>query len=403
MKIFYTAFFLVILLCVMGCDDNSCGGHLVNLTLDTTYTCIDGIAYKITYDIVGNRDSEVLLPFSQEAKSTCGNGPKSPASANSAKGVAGTGGQASPGSQSSRFQRSSTESRPAAQGMEMYFPQRVLALPFFAPPSPNDALARRPACTATDPDVVQVSHLTGQVFRISTCSGARPTAIPVRSRPLQVEITPDGRTALVTSFDNAVNFIDLASNRVTYTLQTDATINPNGIAITPDGSFAYITSFNTVQPAVQVIDLTSRTVVATIPVTSYPQSAFVTPDGSQVWITFPLGGAIYVIDTLTNTVANTIGVPSPYGIAFNSTGTKAYVTSWSGSPGSVQVIDTSTYRVTKTYAVGTGPVDIAVAYGDRDVLVNNYTSGSVSRIDTATDKVTTADVGGSPVGLALLP
>lgn len=182
-------------------------------------------------------------------------------------------------------------------------------------------------CDPTQPDVLQVGHLISKVTRISTCPFAIKAAIPVTTRPLRVVITPDGTAALVTSYDNAINFIDLSTNQVVSTLQTDSNVNPNGIAIAPDGSRIYITSYSTTHPVVQAIDLASRQVVATINTAVYPQSAFVTPDGSQVWITHPLGNEIDVIETLTNTVITTIPIPQAYGIAFDSTGTHAYVTS----------------------------------------------------------------------------
>src|SRR5262249_53485745 len=157
----------------------------------------------------------------------------------------------------------------------------------------------------------------------------------------QIEITPDGTTALVTSYDNAVSFIDLKTNKVTFVLKTPFNVNPSGIAIAPDGLHAYITSFNPDNPVVQQIDLTTREVTATIAVTAYPQAAFLTPDGSQLYVTFPFSNAIYIIDTLTNTVALTLAVPAPFGIAFNSTGTLAYIASAAGDGGGkLQVLDT---------------------------------------------------------------
>ena len=281
-----------------------------------------------------------------------------------------------------------------------YLRKYVLNLPF-EPLGPQ--ISNVGSCDPSQPDVLQVSQLTAKVVRMSTCPLKEITAIPTVTNPLQVEITPDGQTALVTSFDNAVNFIDLNSNRVTYTLKTDASVHPDGIAITPDGTRAYITSFSPSNPVVEVIDLASKNITATIPVTSYPQGAFMTPDGSQVYITFPLGGAVYIIDTMTNTVATTLGIASPYGVAFNSTGTRAYITSGSGSPGTVQVVDTTAFKVMGSYTVGTGPVDVAVLYGDRFVVVINNTDGSTSLIDISTGKVTTSNIpGGSPVGLAVV-
>jgi YVTN family beta-propeller protein len=284
-------------------------------------------------------------------------------------------------------------------GRAAYLARRILDLPL----GPLAQISRAGACDPSQPDVLQVNHLNAKVVRIGTCPFRTIASIPTVTRPLQIDITPDGQTALVTSFDNAVNFIDLTSNQVSFTLKTDPTVNPDGIAITPDGTRAYITSFNTINPVVQMIDLATRKVTATIPASQYPQGAFMSPDGAHVWITYPLGGTVNVIDTLTNTDVTGLGIQGPYAVAFNSTGTRAYISSQSGASGTVQVVDTNTFQVIGSYTVGAGPVDVAVLYGDRFVVVNNNGANSISVIDLASGKVQTTSAGGTePLGLSIV-
>jgi len=253
-----------------------------------------------------------------------------------------------------------------------------------------------------------VNHDNSSVNRLSTCPFALKKTIPVVSRPLQIAITPDGTTALVTSFDNAVNFIDLASNTVTFTLQTSFDVFPNGIAITPDGAHAYITNFTTGNPSILEIDLTTRQVIATIAVaTAYPQSAFISPDGSQLFVTYPYGNKVTIFDTMTNTEAFSLSISAPRGLAFNSKGTKAYISSadnpdLSSLPGIVQEFNTNTFQVTNTYHVGVGPVDVEVLYGDQFVVVNNYEGKSYSVIDTIAGTVQTTALNGRPSGISMV-
>jgi DNA-binding beta-propeller fold protein YncE len=219
----------------------------------------------------------------------------------------------------------------AGSTQSTYLPQQIRALPFtpYVPPP-----GAPPVCDSTYPDIFQTVHTQAVVTRINTCPFKIVASIPVVTRPLQVQITPDGSTALVTSFDNAVNFIDLSTNKVTFTLMTDQSINPDGLAITSDGSRAYVTSFDPDNPVVLVIDLASRTVIATISSLnmSYPQGATLTPDGSQLWVTSPIDSETDVVDTLTNTLAYRLNIGATTDVAFNSTGTRAYVTSASTSP-----------------------------------------------------------------------
>jgi hypothetical protein len=290
--------------------------------------------------------------------------------------------------------------KPHATGSgSAYLPQQLRILPF-VPHVPPPAT---PNCDSTFPDVFQTDHAEALVTRFSTCPFAMKVAIPVVTRPLQVAVTPDGTTALVTSFDNAVNFIDLATNKVTYTLMTDPSINPHGLAISPDGTRAYISSFNT-NGVIAVIDLSSRKIIATLPTISYAQGLTLTPDGSQVWVTSPLAASVDIFDTLTNTRVTGLNISQTSDVAFNSTGTRAYITTSGTIPGSVVVVDTSTYQTITTYTVGLGPLDIQMSYADQFLVVNNNSEGSISVIDLMKGAVVTTQLGGNsvPSGIAFV-
>jgi YVTN family beta-propeller protein len=148
---------------------------------------------------------------------------------------------------------------------------------------------------------------------------------------------------------------------------------------------------------VLVIDIAQRKIVNTIAVDNYPQSVYFTPDGLLAWVTHPFQNTIDVIDTLTQTEASAFFITSPYGVAFNSTGTRAYVAT--GPGGTVQVIDTTTYKLLNSYTVGAGAVDVLVTNDDGFVFVTNNTGGSVSVIDLANGDVQTVAVGPNPRGL----
>ncbi len=288
--------------------------------------------------------------------------------------------------------------RVATSPQTVYLPQRLRNLPFTpAVPPPGSP----PSCDSTYPDVFQVDHAEALVTRASTCPFKLVTTIRVQTRPLQVEITPDGTTAMVTSFDNVVNFIDLSSNKVTFQLQTDLSVNPDGIAISNDGTTAYVTSFTNFSPVILVINILKRTVVTSFPTFAYAQGATLTPDGSQLWITSPLGNETDVIDTLSNTTIYRLNIPASTGVAFNSTGTTAYVTSGANQ---VIAVNTATFQTVNTYTVGQGPTDIQMSYADRFLVVNNNTDGSVSVIDLGQNAVKTISLGSSsaPSGIAFV-
>jgi len=281
-------------------------------------------------------------------------------------------------------------------------PQQLRDLPFIPTITPS---SNPPSCDSTYPDVFQTVHTNALVTRVSTCPFQIKATIPVVSRPLQVAVTPDGSTAIVTSFDNAVSFISTATNQVVYTLTTDPSFNPNGIAISSDGTRAYVTSFTIPTGAVMAIDITSPTspkILATIQTIQYASGATLTPDDSQLWITSPLASSVDIIDTLSMTSITGLGLGATTDVAFNSTGTRAYVTSATSTPGIVSVVDTATYQTVTTYTVGANPADIAMNYGNGFLIVNNSTDGSISVIDLVKNKVTTTKVGATVSGIAIV-
>jgi DNA-binding beta-propeller fold protein YncE len=289
-----------------------------------------------------------------------------------------------------------------------YLPQRWRQLPFL----PQMKLPAPAACDPSWPDVLQTNENRSEITRFSVCPFQIKTVIPIpgNTNTLQVAVTPDGSTAIVTSFDSRVNFIDLSSNTVKQTVLLDGSLNPDGIDISPDGTRAYITSFNnnSPSPVVLVMDLTqaSKPIVAQIPTVQYPQGATLTPDGSQLWVTAPLTFDMAVIDTLTNTNVINLAIPNTTGVAFNSTGTRVFITSGSGQAagqqGKVYVVDTGTFQTVQTYTVGASPSDIEMAYGDQWLVVNNNADGSISVIDLLQNAVKTTKVGTNVWGIAFV-
>jgi|SRR5579872_656102 len=298
-----------------------------------------------------------------------------------------------------------SDPKAATPATAAYLPRLLLNLPFPARASAGDSPSY--TCDTFQRDILQVNHDNAAVNRISTCPLAAVATIPVVTRPLQIAISPDGSSALVTSFDNAISFIDLSSNRVTFTLSTGAGIYPNGIAITPDGTKAYVTNFLPQAASLVEYDLTTNRQILSMPTPAYPQSAFLSPDGSQLFVTFPYGNQVWIVDTLTNSLAFTIQVQGPRSVVFNSKGTNAYISSTdnpdlSVSPGKVQQFDTATFQIEKAYNVGVGPADMVILYGDQYVVVNNFEGQSISRIDTISGAIETITVKGRPNGLVIV-
>jgi YVTN family beta-propeller protein len=226
---------------------------------------------------------------------------------------------------------------------------------------------------------------------MNTCPVGIGGRVPVGKKPISVVVTPDGRSALVANVDDGtISVINLASLTVSQTISLPPLngfpMRPSGIAILPDGSKAYVADHVDLPGgAVYVIDLTTMKFSTMFDVSGFPASIAVTPDGSQVWVSSWGGGRVDVYDTLTNAPVTGFSVPQANGIAFNPTGTRAYMAS--GAFGTVIVADTSTYQVLAQIPVGSYPHAVRVSQTGRHVFVTNPLSNSISLIDASTNTV----------------
>src|ERR1043165_1742840 len=110
-------------------------------------------------------------------------------------------------------------------------------------------------------------------------------------------------------------------------------------------TLAYVTNSN--DSTVPVINTTTHTVTANVPVSSAPAGIAVTPNGARAYVASFATTNVSVIDTASNTVIATVSLPSTsFGVAITPDGAFAYVANGDGVSGQVSVIDTSTNTVT---------------------------------------------------------
>jgi len=145
---------------------------------------------------------------------------------------------------------------------------------------------------------------------------------------------------------------------------------------------------------VSVVDISSRSLITTVPVGAPAFFVVAAPDGSRVYAT--TAATVEVINTTTNTVDATISLPalSPNrgflgGIVVSPDGSRLYVTRWSevcyDGNGSIAVIDTSTFAVSYiTAGVGILPTGLSVTPDGTQIYVANQGGPDLEVFDTAT-------------------
>jgi YVTN family beta-propeller protein len=233
------------------------------------------------------------------------------------------------------------------------------------------------------------------------------TAINTGNTPqtATVSVTPTipGFAYIPNTGTNDVSVVNTLTNTVVATIPVQT--YPIGVSATPDGSKVYVT--NTFSNTVSVINTATNTVIATVPVGDYPHGLRVSPDGSKVYVAnegFPSPSyTISVINTATNVVDATITVDySPASFRFSPDGSKLYVANRYAD--NFSVINTATNTVITTVSGGDYPYVMGVRPDGTRLYIANLLSNDVSVVNTATNSIiNTIPVGDHPVGLDVSP
>ena len=292
----------------------------------------------------------------------------------------------------------------------MPFPMRLPFHPAYSGVSAPKTVRTCNTASATQLLIAEANRNT--VAFVNTCPYAISQRVTVGTGPLAVKVTPDGQFAWVTNgVSSSISIISLSSKTVVATIPLPAfngsAATPNTMAFTPDGLLAYVTNHDANPGSVIfVIDVPNRKLLTTIPTDAFPASVAVTPDGSTVWVPNRGDSTITIIDTMTNTVTARIAADYPTGVAFNPTGTRAYVAEaeLGSANGYLRVFDVSSTATIARIPVGNLPHVVKVTPSGHYVFVTNVGSNSISQINPNTNTVirTIPVPGQHPLGLAFV-
>jgi YVTN family beta-propeller protein len=150
--------------------------------------------------------------------------------------------------------------------------------------------------------------------------------------------------------------------------------------------------------AVSVIDGTTNTLIANVPVGFGPISVGVNPTNNRIYVANSNAVTVSVIDGATNTlITNVVVGSSPYSVGVNPVTNRAYVTIASFFGNKVSVIDGVTNTVLTSVPIGNQPGGIGVnpttnriyvadQIGD---LVSVIEDGALSTLDARDDHFST--------------
>ncbi len=192
--------------------------------------------------------------------------------------------------------------------------------------------------------------------------------------PATLAITPDGAFVYVANYTSG----DLGAGTISIIRTSDNSVQVNGIigfsgpfdiAITPNGAYAYVTNFGSnnfspVGTTVNVVNISSNTIVDTIPLGIQPAAIAITPDGAFAYVSnystlyngggftdlTSAQGTVNIIDLQNNAISGSIigGVGlSPGGMTISPNGQFAYVTNYASNTVSVIALPSPLYNINR--------------------------------------------------------
>lgn len=260
-----------------------------------------------------------------------------------------------------------------------------------------------PNGVATSPDgshVYVVNSYSNNVSVINTSTNTVVKTISVGSDPQGVAVTPDGsRVYVVNSSSKSISVIDTDTHALVETIQLSSALK--GIAISPNGETMYVA---TIHNTILVIAINSHAIIDEFEAATVFSPPIFSPDGGRLYV--PSSNHILVVDTKTNTQVASVKVGiTPYGLAVSPDGNHLY--SANRNSNTVSFVNTTTYSVEATIDIETRPYGISVElnpYGisvtpdGSKIFVTSY-NGTVNVIDTKTYVVAKTYVDLRPVSV----
>jgi len=193
---------------------------------------------------------------------------------------------------------------------------------------------------------------TVEVIDIASGRALRIIDLGKTVRPHCAKFGPDGMLYVSAELAKAVDIIDPRTEKVVGEVPTGQ-VDSHMFVISPDGSRAY--TANVFSGTVSVLDLRSRSLLATIPVAGEVQRISISPDGHTVYTHDEQKPRIALIDTSKNAISTWWAVPA---VVYSSAPTKNGRWLIANAPsGKLFVLDTSSGAVAHSY-------DIPAALGE---------------------------------------
>ena len=199
----------------------------------------------------------------------------------------------------------------------------------------------------------------------------------------------DAKGTLYATCDLSRKFLVIDPKTRTITAAVDTEGTGHWIAVLPDGSKAYVANKND-RPFVSVIDIKARKMIGKIDMPNGTQGITVSPDGKRVLAVDYKDPKFMVIDTATDKIVDTVAVEKnqtgPFRVKYSPDGSK--LVTCDSQAGLANIINTADLHGKQTVlTVGKTPFGIAFSADSKTALVSNHGDGTISVIDLRSGRV----------------
>jgi YVTN family beta-propeller protein len=154
----------------------------------------------------------------------------------------------------------------------------------------------------------------GQVVRVDTVAMAVTGRVNLGGLPVDVKLSPDGAVFYIANQGrHGVSIVDPLAMREIGFLPTDQ--GAHGMAISRDTRSLYVV--NRLAGTISTIDFATGTIASTWFIGGSPDMVQVSPDGTQLWTSGRFNGSVYVVDTRSGQLLQTIRTgTAPHGLTY---------------------------------------------------------------------------------------
>jgi YVTN family beta-propeller protein len=255
--------------------------------------------------------------------------------------------------------------------------------------------------------------------------GYTPWTKPVRGGPVEAAFSPDGTSVWVTNYSttgpgfskpgrNSCSPSSGLDRSFLYRIDTETWeikdivlvgVVPKGVEVSPDGKTVLVTNWCSYD--LSVIDTRTLMEIGRIPIGRYPRGIAVSPDSKRAYVAVTGAGAIVSVDLAAvrrggqgSEVTSTLARPGrkPHGLALSPDGRTLYA-SVNGA-GTVAKINARTGQILGTVRTGRTPGATVLSPDGTALFVVNFGSDTITRVRTKDLRVLeTTEVDRNPIGV----